>query len=192
MTGRSAAVSQPRGPNVHITAVCPRCHNRYHLNPTLRGQKIQCPNANCREVFEVQDADTAFDRNKVVIVSGKISKSGSAGDLVPMLPAEEAAGQKPPPPAPEKPGQPNHVGDFLPLVPAEAADTPQPPPAETGPTFASWQEAPPVRGKEGKPAPPAPSSPPAPKPPPPRQPERTPRQPNRPPSTPEMPAAQQE
>src|SRR5262245_66693006 len=109
MTGRSAAVSQPRGPNVHITAVCPRCHNRYHRTPTLRGQKIPCPNANCREVFEVQDADTAFDRNQVVIASGKISKSGSVSDIVPMLPAEQAAGQAPasPPPAPEKSRQPN-------------------------------------------------------------------------------------
>src|SRR6266540_5474574 len=192
MTRRSAALSQPRGPNVHITAVCPRCQNRYHLNPALRGQKIQCPNANCREVFEVQDADTAFDRNEVVIVSGKISKSGSVSDLVPMLPAEEAAGQTPPPPAPapEKPRQPNHVADFLPLVPAEPADTPQPP-TETGPNFASWHEAPPVRGQEGQPAPPPRKTPP------PRQPERTPRQPNRPPrgtresGSPELPAVQQ-
>jgi outer membrane protein assembly factor BamB len=183
-------VSQPRGPNVHITAVCPRCHNRYHLNPSLRGQKIQCPNTNCREVFEVQDADTAFDRNEVVIASGKISKGKSASDLVPILPAEEAPSQTPPSPAPppEKSRQPNHVADFLPLVPAEPAENPQP---STEQTFASWHDAPPVRGKEGQPAPPAPTSPPR-KTPPPRQPEPAPRQPTRPPSTPELPAGQQE
>src|SRR5207302_245009 len=113
----------PRGLNVHITAVCPRCRTRYQLNPELRGKRTRCTNPNCREVFEVQDAEAGFDRSEVTIASGKISKTGPVSDLVPLLPAEQAPEPPPPSPAPEKPRQPNHVGDFLPLVPAEAADT---------------------------------------------------------------------
>src|SRR5437870_5522644 len=128
MTGGLHSPLAPRGPTVHITAVCPRCRNRYQLNPAMRGQRIRCPNPDCRETFEVQDADTAFDRNQVGIASGKINKTGSVSDLVPLLPAEEVPGEAPPPPpAPENPSQPNHVADFLPLVPADPADVPKPP-----------------------------------------------------------------
>src|SRR5262245_29060541 len=41
---------------VQINAVCPHCQNKYQLASGLRGQKIRCPNPNCRQFFEVEEA----------------------------------------------------------------------------------------------------------------------------------------
>ena len=40
---------------MQITAICPSCQSRYQLTADLLGQKIRCPNAACREVFEVRE-----------------------------------------------------------------------------------------------------------------------------------------
>ena len=160
---------------MHITAECPRCHTRYQLDPTLRGQKMRCPQAQCRQVFEVTDSDTAFNRGEVVIASGKINQTGSVSDLVPLLPAEQAAEEaKAPPPAPKPPvGEPargpSHVADFLPLVQAEAAAAPparqEPPPVRDRgtasprvppPQEADWRSALPGSTPPAKQVPPVP------------------------------------
>jgi hypothetical protein len=43
---------------VHIVVYCPSCRSRYQIDPQLQGKLMRCPNAACREVFEVR-ADEA-------------------------------------------------------------------------------------------------------------------------------------
>src|SRR5207248_1502881 len=69
MTAGLQPCSNHGGSIVHITTICPGCQAHYQVDPSLRGRKMRCPNPSCRTVFEVQDTDTAFDRNKVVIAS---------------------------------------------------------------------------------------------------------------------------
>ena len=111
---------------------------------------MRCPRAQCRQVFEITDVDTAFDRGSVVISGGKINQPGGTrpvSDMVPMLPAEQAPAPKPPAGEPARP--PSHVSDLLPMVQAEAVT---PPPEAPKPSAApSWREAPPVRGKDAPP-----------------------------------------
>jgi outer membrane protein assembly factor BamB len=160
---------------VHVTAVCPFCQVSYQVQPTLRGQPIRCPNGACRKVFVVGAdlpeqggvADSAARAASQAPANG--SRSGSVGELVPILPASAA-----PAPAPEPPGS-KHVGEMVPLVPAEPAvppppaeapswalappplrrgatpPEPPPPPAPAAPPAPSWQDAPPpVRGPQGQ------------------------------------------
>jgi len=41
---------------VQVNVQCPSCNSQYQLNPEMIGQKIRCPNAACRHVFEVKEA----------------------------------------------------------------------------------------------------------------------------------------
>ena len=81
----------------------------------------------------------------------------SVGDMVPILPAEQAS------PPLDSASTSKHVSEMLPVIPTESAA----PSAAGGPTNADWwQAAPPVRGGSGQPAEPPPASaPPSPPPP---------------------------
>lgn len=98
---------------MHITVYCPSCRSRYQLDPSLRGQRMRCPNPVCREIFEVQEAEpealkpaeTAGEPaapppdvepspvprqhpHREESASGTVRTIGSVGDLVPILDAE--------------------------------------------------------------------------------------------------------
>jgi outer membrane protein assembly factor BamB len=143
---------------VEITVSCPRCGSQYHLKPEMRGKRMRCPNAICREVFEVREkaegpTETPTDDD------GKNSRrtpprpdgnhgTGSVGDMVPLLSVETAAEpesapaqpvwqQAPPPvrrtpPASEPAPAAPVIAESVPLLPAEPA-APEP----------AWQQAPP-------------------------------------------------
>jgi hypothetical protein len=155
---------------VLITAVCPLCRTSYQVQPSLRGQAIRCPNTLCRHVFvvpaEVPPAQP-----------GNGARSGSVGDVVPILPAELAGGQPPAretprPPAPAAPSWreappsvrkpagsgPSPTPTARPAQPAPALAPPAPKPAQPAPPpeAATWRDAPPPVRQPGAPSPPAP------------------------------------
>jgi outer membrane protein assembly factor BamB len=155
---------------VHITVACPRCLREYHLDDSLRGQTIRCPNALCREIIEVrpeisQPAPPPRGNQEIIPdqaglqplpgeqatpprtdpTAGGSAVTGSVGDLVPILPA--AAEEEDPPMAHEvelEPAEPSssRVGEMVTLLPAEPAYTLEPPAPKEPP---SWQQPPPVR-----------------------------------------------
>jgi hypothetical protein len=151
---------------VQITVGCPKCETKYHLDPELRGQRMRCPNAQCRAVFEVRPLGEAppaeLPRRSEGSTVGPAAPvveqtSGNVGDMVPILPAEAAAPDNPVEGSAaetlhDAPTPPSLLPD-APLQAAEAADMP----AEK-----AWHEPPPAR----RPPPPA-SRPPLPKTPPP-------------------------
>jgi len=161
---------------VHITASCPFCRSAYQVQAALRGQLVRCPNAACRKVFSVPSeeplevpAPPASPRPNPP-PPGSSQRSGSVGEMVPILPAEQAAppqggnaASKPiseiPPVAPETGGQATE-SDWWQTAPASAV------PTKELPTDAVWwREAPPVRKpqaplKTGATPAPAPSPPP--------------------------------
>ena len=116
---------------MHITAVCPACENAYKVQPSLRGQPMRCPNPDCRTVFTVppEEAPAAPKAAPPRPQSPNGPRSGSVGDIVPLLPAQTDT---------PTPGS-LHVTDVIPLVQAEAVETPA---AKATP---SWQQPPPVR-----------------------------------------------
>lgn len=133
---------------MHIIAVCPRCGTSYQLQPSLRGQAVRCPNTNCRQVFRIGNGATSEPAPAPAPTpkSGKGQQTGAVGDLVPVLPAEEAevlpeVNEKGPswrdaaPPV-RKPGAAGA---------RPAAATPAPPPAKATPQpdGPSWRDAPP-------------------------------------------------
>lgn len=132
---------------MHITALCPFCRTAYQVQATLRGQTVRCPNAACRKAFAVpmDEKSTAAPPSAP---PGNGRRSGSVGDFVPMLQAEQAT----PPAETKEPSQ--HVSEMIPVVSPEPASDNRP--AEG----AWWQAAPPVRATPSKPAAPvAPSAP---------------------------------
>lgn len=101
---------------MHIAVVCPRCQSRYQVDPSLRGKRMRCPNTICRAVFDVQPEEET--PSPAVTPAAEVRKetppaaarTGSVGDLVPILPAEavEPPPSKPPTtrPAPAEPPPP--------------------------------------------------------------------------------------
>jgi outer membrane protein assembly factor BamB len=153
---------------VHITVYCPACNNRYQLHEEMRGKRMRCVNALCREIFEVREAGAKAETAPATapapaqpasapIASGKGYTSGCIGDMVPFVTAEAA--EEPAAPPASEPAQRSSVGDIVPLIRAEAAEAA---PAQKP----SWQEAPPpVRNKAGTaPAPARPTLPASPEP----------------------------
>jgi outer membrane protein assembly factor BamB len=111
----------------------------------MRGQKMRCPNAICREVFEVRDADAE------TVTDGQTAEA-PAGD--------EKLDSARKPPGTEKQYVAGAVGEIVPFLSSEAADVPAapdqsveaPPPAAKSPSAGdsppppevpSWQKAPP-------------------------------------------------
>jgi PQQ-like domain len=120
---------------MHITVVCPGCKTSYQLSPSMRGQQMSCPKAGCRTTFTVQDS-SAPPPPPPPPTHTRNQRSGSVGDMVPILSAEAAV-----PPQPETPhSQTAHVSEMVPLIQAEIA---APPPKPTEPQ--SWRQAPPPR-----------------------------------------------
>jgi outer membrane protein assembly factor BamB len=98
--------------------MCPKCKGKYQLNRGLIGQKIRCPNPECREVFEVAEAaspkpktakqpSTRTDRRAPQIDSEpediRSSKAAapevrSTKTAAPAVPKEADWSQLPPPP----------------------------------------------------------------------------------------------
>jgi outer membrane protein assembly factor BamB len=135
---------------LHITVYCPACNNRYQLHEEMRGKRMRCVNALCREVFEVREAGEKAETGPATAPAqptttpsasgGKGYTSGCIGDMVPFVTAEAADDPAKPPSS--EPAKSSSVGGIVPLISAEAAEAPAEKP--------SWQEAPPpVRNKAG-------------------------------------------
>jgi outer membrane protein assembly factor BamB len=83
------------GRTVHISVVCPRCLSRYFLEPSMKGQKMRCPNSSCREIFEVKEEqaespslETSPDAVSPLPGPSKQSEEYTLGDAIPFLPVE--------------------------------------------------------------------------------------------------------
>ena len=146
---------------MRIAVCCPRCHSRYELDPGLRGQIIRCPNQVCRAAFQVQEDNgeavggspevTPHVPNRAGQIqaeedaSAAQHQSGSVGEIVPILGAEEAESASPT----EEHGAPagqasgGDVENLFPLLPTEPAAPPEAP---------SWHQPPPVRNRPAVPA----------------------------------------
>jgi hypothetical protein len=136
---------------VHITALCPFCRSAYQVEAALRGQLVRCPNASCRKIFPVPAEKPGTDAPAPPKPPSNGPRSGSVGDLVPILPAEQAA----PSPEQAKPAD----GDWWQSPPPmgtqagpgneRQAPPARPPAAPAAGTPASdaawWRDAPPVR-----------------------------------------------
>jgi outer membrane protein assembly factor BamB len=128
----------------------------------LRGQAIRCPNTLCRNVFTVGEAGPAPAAPGGPPAPAAPSPpngqlSGSVGDLVPILPAEEVI--EPTESAP--PGRTSERGgDQVPLVEAEVVDAEVMDVVVEAPQEApSWHQPPPVRRAPAAARPAAPSAP---------------------------------
>ncbi len=93
-----------------ITVVCPGCKNRYQVQPTLVGQRMRCPKAECRKIFVVSNGEVEKPRpadnpppESRRPAPGKAQRTGAVGDMVPILPAEESRGPEEPPPSRPQP-----------------------------------------------------------------------------------------
>jgi hypothetical protein len=124
---------------MHIATTCPECLSRYQVDPSLRGQRMRCPNPSCRAIFVVAEARQASTPTTAGPAAPARHITGSVGDMVPVLSAEQVeplpAPQHTPPyatvPAPES----------LPLVAAELVAPVDLPPEEVF----TWDQPPPVR-----------------------------------------------
>jgi outer membrane protein assembly factor BamB len=83
------------GRTVHISVVCPRCLSRYFLEPSMKGQKMRCPNSSCREIFEVKEEpaeapslETSPDVVSPLPGPSKQPDEYTLGDAIPFLPVE--------------------------------------------------------------------------------------------------------
>jgi outer membrane protein assembly factor BamB len=153
---------------VHINVICPKCNVRLRMADTMRGIRVRCPNQACGATFEVQEAGESAPPApaapaapaRPAVKPPPSHGSGSVGDMVPILTAEQANAA----PAPKPPGRgaqvQNHVANELPMLQAEVAQgTPSGAPAE--PT--DWRSAPPPAKRGAGPAPAAtPAAPPPP------------------------------
>src|SRR5258708_6842534 len=126
---------------MHITAVCPRCQNRYQVDEGLLGKRMRCPNPLCRTAFEVK-----LDGEKPVVDAPKPSEaappdkpasgvSGSVSDFVQVLPAELAEPPKAPAMKPRPPivAEPHASAPPIPIVE----------PSAPAPTAPGWPNLPP-------------------------------------------------
>jgi hypothetical protein len=125
---------------MQINVTCPHCESTYHLDPSLKGKRIRCPNSLCRAIFEVQE-----------FVAPQAS--------LPQAPPPAPPPAKPPTPVALRTGK---VGEVVPVLPTVQADSrtelddffadsspvtgPEPSFAPTNdPVFSAWEDAPPVR-----------------------------------------------
>jgi outer membrane protein assembly factor BamB len=153
---------------VLIIVRCPKCDSKYHLDPGLLGKRTRCPNPVCKAIFEVKAEDEngetkpAEAGNSIGPVANPVveHRSGSVGDLVPLLPAEAADEPESSESQVQTPLTPaEHLDEAItsnplppvPLLPAELAESPE---------ERSWSEAPPVRRTPAA-QPPLPKPPPA-------------------------------
>jgi outer membrane protein assembly factor BamB len=134
---------------VHITVLCPYCRSVYQVQAKLRGQLVRCPNTVCRKVFSVPDVpETGRSETDGSAPTpphprpplGGSQRSGTVGELVPILPAEQISEPQ------GSEAASKHVSEILPVAPTTARQ-----PAEAN----WWQTAPPVRspaqrGKGGR------------------------------------------
>src|SRR5262245_47058807 len=128
---------------VLITTVCPACATRYQVASSLQGVTIRCPNSSCGRPFVVKEAGQESN--------GPGPVNGGVGDMVPLVPAEEAAGAEP------RKDTGVHVEEVLPVFDAEVAEAQPPKSSES----ASWKDAPPVRRGPDAERPPGKSRPPS-------------------------------
>src|SRR5262249_3381358 len=81
---------------MHITAVCPSCLTQYQLDAALIGQRMRCPNAGVRGVFEARapsaKKEPPRDRPDPRPTGRQTQQKGAVGDMIPILPAEPEAG----------------------------------------------------------------------------------------------------
>ncbi|GIW83010.1 MAG: hypothetical protein KatS3mg105_4817 [Gemmatales bacterium] len=79
---------------MEIDVRCPHCETEYHLDPSLIGQRIRCPNSHCRAVFEVRPSNegAAAEQSGTPLNQDAPadSTSGTVGEIVPLLPAQPA------------------------------------------------------------------------------------------------------
>lgn len=114
------------------TTICPGCHTRYQVAEVLRGQRFRCRNSVCKRVFLVRTEEppptsTPMTPSRPSSRStSQNQQSGLVGDMIPILPSEEATAPLPFP-APtgnKKAGQP---GDINPQLDAGAVGLPNEP-----------------------------------------------------------------
>jgi hypothetical protein len=137
---------------VLIAVVCPFCDTRYQVQQTLRGQPMRCPNPPCRKVFTVPAAEASAPP------PGKGRRSGSVGDLVPLVEAKAAEPAAAPKSAPDWRNAPPVR---RPMASAPAA-APASPAAKEGPREmppGAWEPPPVRRGAAAVAKPPAAEAP---------------------------------
>jgi outer membrane protein assembly factor BamB len=105
---------------------------------------MRCPIPTCRQIFTVESEPPASPptpppaaTNPPPTPPAKNQRSGTVGDMVPILRAESAVPKPPEPPR----TQTTHVSEVVPLVQAELAEPPPQKPQDAP----SWQQAPPPR-----------------------------------------------
>jgi outer membrane protein assembly factor BamB len=142
---------------MRLATTCPHCQTTYQVDPSLRGQRMRCPNGDCRAVFLVteEEAPAAPEPPPAEPPAAPLAGpqvTGSVGDIVPVLSAEQAEEVPSSLPKESAPGEgaPAFLlaetaatgGELVPLLPAAPAEPEEPAPEEVY----SWQEPPPVRG----------------------------------------------
>ncbi len=122
---------------MHIKTTCPRCESTFQLEPSLLGQRIRCPT--CRRSFVVEEsADNppapAPAAPALSPASGNV-RTGSVGDIVPILGAEAVAAPPTPASPPEEEPLPQAIvlEPIVPMLPVESAGPAEPPPAPAPP-----------------------------------------------------------
>jgi tetratricopeptide (TPR) repeat protein len=149
---------------VHITVICPGCHNRYQVDASLQHKAIRCPNSACRKIIEV---DKCMDAPPAAAASsapqrpaapapdrpsgrstGTNQSSGSVGEVVPLLSAEQAGRSTVPQAAPAGAPLSYHQAPPVRKPPGETIPA-QAPPREP----ADWRSAPPPAKRSAEPAP---------------------------------------
>jgi hypothetical protein len=142
---------------VHIIVECPHCHNRFQIEPSLRGQRLRCNN--CRKIYDVNSAEVIPEVDEADFAPipdeppapPALQTSGTVGDIIPLLNAEVAAPSPPrvTPPAPSPETVEASWAGEAPLPLGQVIDVPPPKAAPT------WQQAPPVRQPGATISPPA-------------------------------------
>jgi outer membrane protein assembly factor BamB len=147
-TGSDALpISDPRRDEaVPILTTCPFCETRFKVDSSLLGKQLRCPNATCREVFEVRDSEPPPEPviDGVPVPAAPPSKSGHVGQMVPVVGAEVAK-PVPPPPPDWRQGPPLRGRDAAPQ-PAPAAKPAPPPPTPPPPAARKTPRAKPAPG----------------------------------------------
>lgn len=122
-----------------IPVRCPKCQTTYELNPETIGQRVRCPNTVCREIFVAAPAEDRKPdrpaREDEPSPPEVRHQAGNVGDIIPMLPVENATQEPLPEPEPA-PKRASGKDTMIPMLPVEAAEAP---------AAASWQQPPPVR-----------------------------------------------
>jgi outer membrane protein assembly factor BamB len=137
---------------VLITTVCPFCEQRWRVDDSLRGRQLRCPNAGCRQVFEVRAAEAPPEapiEGVPVPPAPDKPKTGQVGDMVPVVSAEAVQPTPPPPPDWRSAPPPQRAGGTVPAAPPKE---PTPPPARPPQPPPSTRDTPPPRKKRKAPA----------------------------------------